>query len=71
MSLASVRQSGNLQQNVYIAYYNRIMRYDLLAQYLFGSTEEVQDYATHWLWHYKFERPNMELGGITPNQAGD
>ena len=61
-------QPGKPQQNAYIERYNRTVRYDWLAQYLFHSTEEVQDYATRWLWHYNHERPNMGLGGITPQQ---
>ena len=61
-------QPGQPQQNAYIERYNRTVRYDWLAQYLFASTEEVQDYATRWLWHYNHERPNMGLGGITPQQ---
>ncbi|MDD2581496.1 MAG: integrase core domain-containing protein, partial [Desulfuromonadaceae bacterium] len=48
--------------------YNRTVRYDWLAQYLFESIAAVQDYATQWLWHYNNERPNMGLGGITPKQ---
>jgi putative transposase len=61
-------QPGKPQQNAYIERYNRTVRYDWLAQYLFDSIEEVQDYATQWLWTYNHERPNMGLGGITPNQ---
>ena len=61
-------QPGKPQQNAYIERYNRTVRYDWLAQYLFDSIEEVQDYATRWLWTYNHERPNMGLGGITPNQ---
>ncbi|MFE8072966.1 IS3 family transposase [Marinobacteraceae bacterium S3BR75-40.1] len=61
-------QPGKPQQNAYIERYNRTVRYDWLAQYLFDSIEEVQDYATRWLWHYNNERPNMALGGITPQQ---
>ncbi len=37
-----------------------------LAQTLFDSIDEVQESATHWLWTYNHERPNMALGGITP-----
>jgi len=59
-------QPGNPQQNAYIERYNRTVRYDWLAQYLFHSIEEVQEYATQWLWTYNNERPNMALGGITP-----
>lgn len=61
-------QPGNPQQNAYIERYNRTVRYDWLAQYLFDSIEEVQEYATNWLWTYNHERPNMALGGITPMQ---
>jgi putative transposase len=61
-------QPGKPQQNTYIERYNRTVRYDWLAQHLFDSIEEVQNYATGWLWHYNNERPNMGLGGITPQQ---
>lgn len=61
-------QPGNPQQNAYIERYNRTVRYDWLAQYLFKSIDEVQEYATSWLWTYNHERPNMALGGITPKQ---
>lgn len=47
---------------------NRTVRYDWLAQNLFGSLEEVQLGATSWLWAYNNERPNMAIGGITPKQ---
>lgn len=62
-------QPGKPQQNAYIERYNRTVRYDWLGQYLFDSIEEVQEYATRWLWTYNNERPNMALGGITPVQA--
>jgi putative transposase len=62
-------QPGNPQQNAYIERYNRTVRYDwLAAQYLFHSIAEVQEYATQWLSTYNNERPNMALGGITPQQ---
>lgn len=61
-------QPGKPQQNAYVERYNRTVRYEWLAQYLFDSIEDVQDYATHWLWNYNNERPNMGIGGITPNQ---
>jgi putative transposase len=56
------------QQNAYIERFNRTVRYDWLAQQLFDTIDEVQDQATRWMWHYNHERPNMALGGITPNQ---
>lgn len=61
-------QPGKPQQNAYIERYNRTVRYDWLAQYLFDTIEEVQAFATRWLWTYNHERPNMALGGITPKQ---
>lgn len=61
-------QPGRPQQNAYIERYNRTVRYDWLAQYLFDSIEEVQGYATQWLWTYNNERPHMAIGGITPKQ---
>lgn len=61
-------QPGNPQQNAYVERYNRTVRYDWLAQNLFGSLDEVQLGATTWLWTYNNERPNMALGGITPRQ---
>ena len=61
-------QPGNPQQNADIERYNRTVRYDWLAQYLFDNIAEVQNYATQWLWTYNHERPNMALGGITPKQ---
>jgi putative transposase len=64
-------QPGKPQQNAYVERYNRTVRYDWLAQYLFDSIEEVQEHATHWLWTYNNERPNMALGGITPRQRLD
>ena len=69
-------QPGNPQQNAYIERYKRTVRYDWLSQYLFESIDEVQDFATDWMWTYdqrkslwgNHERPNMGLGGITPKQ---
>lgn len=59
---------GNPQQNAYVERYNRTVRYDWLSQYLFSCIDEVQQHATRWLWTYNNERPNMAIGGITPNQ---
>ena len=64
-------QPGKPQQNAYVERYNRTVRYDWLAQYLFDSIEEVQEYGTRWLWAYNNERPNMAIGGITPRQKLD
>ena len=48
--------------------FNRTVRYDWLNQDIFKTIEEVQDKATSYMWHYNNERPNMALGGITPQQ---
>jgi putative transposase len=61
-------QPGKPQQNVHVELYNRTARYDWLAHYLFDSTEEVQDFATGWLWTYNYERPNMAIGGTTKSK---
>lgn len=61
-------QPGKPQQNAYIERYNRTVRYDWLAHHLFESVEEVQEYATRWLWVYNNERLNTAIGGITPKQ---
>ena len=47
---------------------NRTVRYDCLAHHLFETLDEIQDFATRWLWTYNHDRPNMALGGITPKQ---
>jgi len=61
-------QPGNSQQNAYIERYNRTVRYDWLNYHLWESIEQVQDFATEWMWLYNHERPNMALGGYTPKQ---
>ncbi len=61
-------QKGKPTQNAYIERYHRTVRYGWLAQSLFDTIEQVQESATHWLWTYNHERPNMALGGITPMQ---
>jgi putative transposase len=61
-------QPSKPQQNAYIERYNRTVRYDWLAHYQFDGLEEVQEYATRWLWTYNHECPNMAIGGMTPKQ---
>lgn len=61
-------QPGNPQQNAYIERYNRTVRYDWLSHHLFSTIEQVQDFATRWLWSYNHERPNTAIGGIPPVQ---
>ena len=61
-------QPGQPQQNAYVERYNRTVRYNWLIQYPFDFIAQVQQLATRWLWTYNNERPNMALGGITPEQ---
>jgi putative transposase len=61
-------QPGKPQQNAYGERFNRIVQYEWLSQYYWGNLEEVQHFASKWLWGYNNERPNMALGGITPKQ---
>ncbi len=61
-------QPGQPHPNGYVERYNRTVRYEWLAQYLFDSIVQVQAFATRWLWTYNNERTNMALGGITPKQ---
>lgn len=61
-------QPGNPQQNAYVERYNRTVRYSWLSLYLFKTIDEVQNYATSWLWFYNNERPHKANGGLTPQQ---
>ena len=35
---------------------------------IFETLDEIQEFATRWLWTYNHDLPNMALGGITPKQ---
>lgn len=61
-------QPGQPQQNAYVERYNRTVRYDWLAHHLYENLDEIQEFATNWLWTYNHERPNMALGGINRNR---
>jgi putative transposase len=54
-------QPGKPQQNAYIERYNKTVRHEWLDQYMFATIEEVQDYATEWLWTCNNERPKMTI----------
>jgi len=61
-------QPGKPQQNAYVERFNRTVRYEWLSQYYWSSIQEVQDFATQWMWSYNHDRSNMALGGFTPKQ---
>ena len=60
-------QPGKPQQNAYIERYNRTVRHEWLDQNIFETIKEAQELATEWLWAYNNDRPNMAIGGITPD----
>jgi putative transposase len=62
-------QPGKPQQNAYIERHNRTMRYSWVSKHLFESIEEVQEYATNWLWFYNHNRPHKANGGKPPLMA--
>ena len=62
-------QPGKPQQNAYIECFNRTARYSWVSKHLFETLEEVQDYATRWLWFYNHERPQKANGGRPPMKA--
>jgi hypothetical protein len=47
--LPRIHPAGEAAAEHYIELYNRTVRYELLARYLFDSIDEVQDFATRWL----------------------
>lgn len=61
-------QPGKPTQNAYVERFNRTVRHEWLDEHLFDTIDHAQRTATQWLWRYNHERPNMALGGITPNQ---
>ena len=61
-------QPGKPQKNAYVERFNRTVRYEWLAQYVFESLGQVEEFVTNWIWNYNHERPNMALGEITPMQ---
>ena len=61
-------QPGKPQQNAYVERFNKTVRYEWLSQYCWQDLQEIQQYATDWMWQYNHQRPHMALGGITPKQ---
>jgi putative transposase len=64
-------QPGKPQQNAYVERFNRTVRYEWLSQHYWQSIDEVQMFATQWMYKYNHQRPNMALGGITTKQRLD
>ena len=62
-------QPGKPQQNAYIERANKTIRYSWVSKHLFETLEEVQDYATEWLWFYNHRRPHKANNGKPPLMA--
>lgn len=62
-------QPGNPQQNAYIERANRTIRYSWVSKHMFDTLDEVQEYATQWLWFYNHERPHKANNGRPPLMA--
>lgn len=62
-------QPGKPQQNAYIERTNRTIRYSWVSKHLFETLEQVQEYATKWLWFYNHERPHKANNGKPPLMA--
>ena len=60
------REYGLNSATYHIERANRTIRYSWLSKYLFETINEVQDYATNWLWFYKNQRPHQANGGRPP-----
>ncbi len=44
-------QSGKPQQNAYVERFNRTVRYEWLSQHYWQSIDEVQMFATQWMYN--------------------
>jgi len=62
-------QPSKPQQDACIQRANRTIQHSWVSKYPFDSLEEVQDYATQWLWFYNHERPHKTNGGRPPLMA--
>jgi len=62
-------QPGKPQQNAYIERANRTIRYSWVSKHLFETLDQVQGYATKWLWFYNHERPHKANNGRPPLMA--
>jgi putative transposase len=51
-----------------ILHFNRTVRYEWLSQHYWESINEVQEFATQWIYKYNHLCQNMALGGITPKR---
>ncbi len=61
-----IQWRGKPQQNAYIERHNKTIRYSWLNKYLFDTLEDIDEYATKWMWFYNHKRPHTANGGEPP-----
>lgn len=45
-----------------------MVRYDWLAHHLFETLDEIQQFATNWLWTYNHDRPTWRSAALRQNR---
>jgi putative transposase len=66
--ISAAIQTWAAEWGAYVERFNRTVRYEWLSQYYWSTLEEVQEFATRWMWSYNNDHPNMALGRFTPKQ---
>ncbi len=61
-------QPGKPQQSAYVERFNRAVRSEWLSQYDWEDLEDMQLFATRWMYDYNHARPHMALGGFAPKR---
>ena len=51
--------------------FNRTVRYEWIAEYVFESLIKVEEFVTKWIWNYNDEHQNMETGNHTDAAVGN
>lgn len=60
-------QTGKPQQNAYIEYSNRSVKYERLSQHYWESISEAQEFAVRWMCKHYYH-PKTALGSIILKQ---
>ena len=60
-------QPGKPQQNAYVERFNRTVRYEWLSQHYWQSVDEVQDFATRWMYKYNNQRQTWHWAALPRN----
>lgn len=54
--------------NAHVEWFNRTVSHEWLLQHDWADLQEIQMFATQWMWKYDDNRPNKVRGSITPKQ---